>query len=100
MTLEELAEIIEAKKKTGDATSSYTAKLLATGVYRIAQKVGEEGVETALAGVKGDKREIISETADLLYHTLVLLAHHEINLQEVFAELETRHKQKNHDQNQ
>ena len=70
---------------------SYTAKLLAAGTRRIAQKVGEEGLELALAGVAQSDREIIGEAADLLYHTLLLLRVKSLSLSQVIAELEARH---------
>jgi phosphoribosyl-ATP pyrophosphohydrolase/phosphoribosyl-AMP cyclohydrolase len=59
---------------------------------RIAQKVGEEGVELALAGVGGDRAQVIGETADLLYHVLVLLAARDVSLADVVQELERRHR--------
>jgi phosphoribosyl-AMP cyclohydrolase / phosphoribosyl-ATP pyrophosphohydrolase len=70
---------------------SYTAKLLAEGTRRIAQKVGEEGLELALAAVAQSDQEVISEAADLLYHTILLLQVKELSLAKVIAELETRH---------
>ncbi len=94
MTLEflnELEKVIQGRKKT-DPSLSYTAKLFAEGKYKIAQKVGEEGVETALASVKGDKKEIISESADLVFHLMVLLADNDMSLDDVVVELKKRHK--------
>jgi phosphoribosyl-ATP pyrophosphohydrolase/phosphoribosyl-AMP cyclohydrolase len=70
---------------------SYTAQLLAQGTRRIAQKVGEEGLELALAGVAQSDREIIAEAADLLYHMLLLLKVKDLSLSQVTAELEARH---------
>lgn len=70
---------------------SYTAKLLAEGTRRIAQKVGEEGLELALASVAQSDDEIIGEAADLLYHTLLLLKVKGLSLSQVVAELESRH---------
>ena len=70
--LYELESVIKSRK-TADPDSSYTAQLYAAGTKRIAQKVGEEGVETALAATVRDKAELTSESADLLYHLLVLL---------------------------
>ena len=72
-------------------SSSYTAALAASGTQRIAQKVGEEGVELALASVVGDRHEVIDEAADLVYHLLVLLRTQEVDLAEVVARLEERH---------
>jgi phosphoribosyl-ATP pyrophosphohydrolase/phosphoribosyl-AMP cyclohydrolase len=70
---------------------SYTAKLLGEGTRRIAQKVGEEGLELALAAVVQSDHEIIGEAADLLYHTLLLLRVKDLSLSQVAAELEKRH---------
>ena len=70
---------------------SYTAKLLAEGTRRIAQKVGEEGLELALAGVVQSGPEIIGEAADLMYHMLLLLKVKGLSLSQVIVELETRH---------
>ncbi len=73
---------------------SYTAKLLAEGNRRIAQKVGEEGLELALAGVAQSDREIIGEAADLLYHTLLLLKVKDLSLAQVIVELQSRHAER------
>ena len=73
-----------------DPSESWTAKLLASGPKRIAQKVGEEGVETALAGAAGDEAELASEAADLVYHLLVLLRSRGLSLQDVLDVLESR----------
>lgn len=71
--------------------NSYTAALAASGTKRIAQKVGEEGVELALAAVAGNRDEMIDEAADLVYHLLVLLQTQGADLAEVVARLEARH---------
>jgi phosphoribosyl-ATP pyrophosphohydrolase/phosphoribosyl-AMP cyclohydrolase len=71
---------------------SYTAQLLSEGTRRIAQKVGEEGLELALAAVAQSEPEIIGEASDLLYHVLILLKAKNLSLAQVVAELETRHK--------
>jgi phosphoribosyl-ATP pyrophosphohydrolase/phosphoribosyl-AMP cyclohydrolase len=70
---------------------SYTAKLLAAGMRRVAQKVGEEGVELALASLVQDDAEVIGEAADLLYHTVLLLKARNLSLSQVVDELEARH---------
>jgi phosphoribosyl-AMP cyclohydrolase / phosphoribosyl-ATP pyrophosphohydrolase len=70
---------------------SYTAKLLAEGMRRIAQKVGEEGLELALAGIAQSDQDIIAEAADLLFHTLVLLQAKGLSLSQVVSELDARH---------
>jgi phosphoribosyl-ATP pyrophosphohydrolase/phosphoribosyl-AMP cyclohydrolase len=73
---------------------SYTARLFAKGPGRIAQKVGEEGVETALAAVSRDDSGLISESADLLFHLMVLLKSRELTLERVVEELKARHASK------
>ena len=72
------------------AESSYTSELVAAGSKRIAQKVGEEGVELALAAAAGDREEILDEAADLLYHVLVLLNAKGLSLTDVVTRLEGR----------
>jgi phosphoribosyl-ATP pyrophosphohydrolase/phosphoribosyl-AMP cyclohydrolase len=84
-------ERVIAQRIAARPPGSYTAKLLAQGTRRIAQKVGEEGLELALAGVAQSDQEIIGEAADLLYHTLLLLQVKDLSLSQVVAELETRH---------
>lgn len=81
--------IRERAKQPGD--DSYTVKLLAAGTRRIAQKVGEEGVEVALAATAGERDELLEETADLLYHLLVLLTDSGLRLSDAVAVLEFRH---------
>ena len=71
--------------------NSYTASLAASGNKRIAQKVGEEAVELALASVAGDRAEILNEAADLVYHIMVLLNTQDVRFSEVVATLEARH---------
>ena len=89
--LNELFAIIE-DRKANPTTESYTAKLLAAGEDRILQKVGEEAVEVLLAAKgQGDQR-LVEETADLFYHTLVLLAAKGLTLGDVEAELRRRHR--------
>ena len=80
-----------ANRLENPSQNSYTSGLVAQGPKRVAQKVGEEGVELALAAVAGDRDEVINEAADLLYHTLVLLRSHGIELSTVVAKLEERH---------
>ena len=74
-----------------DQEGSYTATLARTGKKRVAQKVGEESIELALASVAGTRDEQIEEAADLLYHTLVMLTLNTIRLDEVVAVLAERH---------
>ena len=89
--LDELFEIIE-DRKTNPTSTSYTAKLLAQGEDRILQKVGEEMVEVILAAKGQGNQRLIEETADLFYHTLVLLASKDLSLGDVEAELRRRHR--------
>lgn len=86
-----LESLIEGRK-TASAESSYTASLLQGPLRRAAQKVGEEGVETALAAVAETPDKLISESADLIYHLLVLLAAKDIKFTDVIEELRGRHK--------
>ena len=88
--LQVLESVIESRKGAS-AADSYTAKLFAAGASRIAQKLGEEGVELALANVQQDRGAIVSESADLIYHLLVLLRSNDVTLAEVVDELESRH---------
>ncbi len=87
--LDRLEQVI-ASRKGGDTDKSYVAKLFKKGRKKIAQKVGEEGVETALAAVMGDKDEVISESADLLFHMMVLWADMGIQPDDIFDELAKR----------
>ena len=87
----ELEKII-ASRAGADPTTSYTAKLLSEGPARAAQKVGEEGVETALAGRCGDDAELISEAADLIYHLTVLLQARGLAWENLTEELRRRHR--------
>ncbi len=88
--LSQLEQVIEDKKQE-DIEKSYTAYLFSKGTTKIAQKVGEEGVEVALAAVAETKDELLGECADLFYHTLVLLADKGIKLEEVMSVLQERH---------
>jgi len=88
-TLERLYAAI-GERRGADPATSYTAKLFARGNAKIAQKVGEEAVETVLAAVQRDKPALIGESADLLYHLLVLWAANGVAPDEVWAELRRR----------
>ena len=88
--LAQLARIVGERSKA-DGQESYTAKLLAQGPKRIAQKVGEEGVELALAGAAGDPAECVEEAADLLYHLTVLMQARGFGWEEVVETLRKRH---------
>jgi phosphoribosyl-ATP pyrophosphohydrolase/phosphoribosyl-AMP cyclohydrolase len=89
--LAELEQVI-ASRKNAPADSSYTASLYASGIKRIAQKVGEEGVETALAATVKDLDELKNESADLLYHLIVLLQASDLSLSDAIGVLKSRHK--------
>ncbi|ATG74069.1 bifunctional phosphoribosyl-AMP cyclohydrolase/phosphoribosyl-ATP diphosphatase HisIE [Zobellella denitrificans] len=89
--LAELEQVL-ASRKGADPATSYTASLYAKGTKRIAQKVGEEGVETALAATVHDHEELVSESADLLYHLTVLLQQEGLQLTDVVNKLKARHK--------
>jgi len=89
--LSQLERVIESKKGD-DPKESYTAHLFSRGTTKMAQKVGEEGVEVALAAVAETKEDLLGECADLFYHTLVLLADQKIELSEVMSVLQERHK--------
>jgi phosphoribosyl-AMP cyclohydrolase / phosphoribosyl-ATP pyrophosphohydrolase len=84
-------ERVIAQRDADRPGDSYTSRLLEGGVKRVAQKVGEEGVETALAGVAGERDELAAEAADLLYHLLVLLRARDMRLADVVAVLQARH---------
>lgn len=90
-TLDRLYGVI-ASRKGGDPQESYTARLFERGLPTIAQKVGEEAVETVIDGVAGEKDRLVSESADLLYHLLVLWAARDVTPEEVWAELAKRAK--------
>ncbi len=85
-------EQLLAARKQADPDSSYTAKLYASGTKRIAQKVGEEGVETALAATVNDRHELTNEASDLLYHLMVLLQDQNLDLSTIINNLRARHK--------
>ena len=80
-----------ASRKGQDPESSYTAYLFERGTKRIAQKVGEEGLETALAAATHDKPELIDEASDLIYHLLVLLEDQDLSMQDINLNLMKRH---------
>ena len=92
-TLDELFAVIESRKGA-DPESSYTAKLFGRGTAKIAQKVGEEAVETVIEGMRGDKALLVSESADLLYHLCVLWADQGVKPDQIWAELAKRAKPK------
>ncbi|GHD17249.1 phosphoribosyl-ATP diphosphatase [Tianweitania populi] len=88
-TLADLETIVATRARSG-ASDSWTAKLYQAGMERAAKKFGEEAMETVIAAVGSDKAALVSESADLLYHWLVVLAVADIPLSDVMAELERR----------
>ena len=91
--LAQLDQVVADRIKSGDK-SSYTVRLVQEGIARCAQKVGEEGVETALAAMQKNSKEFAGEAADLLYHLIVLLRVKKLSLGEAIAVLEKRHAPK------
>lgn len=87
--ISELANTIAARK-TSDPESSWTARLLASGPEKAAEKFGEEAVEAIIEAVKGDRERLISEAADALYHLLVMCAARDVTLADIDAELGQR----------
>ena len=92
-TLADLAEIIARRAASADPSSSYTARLLADGIERAAQKFGEEAIEAVVAALKQDDRALTAEAADVLFHLLVVLKARDISLDAVMTELEARTRQ-------
>jgi phosphoribosyl-ATP pyrophosphohydrolase len=90
--LTELENIIRARR-TASGDESYTKTLFNRGTPFIAQKVGEEAVELAIAAVLGDKDRTVSEAADLMYHLIVLLEDNDLSLADLAAELAARHRE-------
>jgi len=88
-TLENLASTI-AERASADPDSSWTAKLLAKGPEKCAEKFGEEAVEAIIEAVKNDRQGLVSESADVLFHLLVMLQSRDIPFQDVLAELDRR----------
>ena len=88
-TLKRLAEVLE-QRKNADAQTSYVAKLYAKGLDEILKKIGEEAAETIIAAKDGDAEKIIHETADLWFHSLVMLAHQGLGPDDVLTELDRR----------
>ncbi|MEI4481251.1 MULTISPECIES: phosphoribosyl-ATP diphosphatase [Phyllobacterium] len=91
-TLADLERIVATRASSTDI-QSYTASLYAKGIGKASQKLGEEAVETVIAAVSGDREGVVSESADLLYHLLVVLGISGVKLDEVLQELEHRTRQ-------
>ncbi|WP_322865381.1 phosphoribosyl-ATP diphosphatase [Aquicoccus sp. G2-2] len=92
MTLAELEKII-ATRANASPDDSWTAKLLAKGPEKAAEKFGEEAVEAIIEAVKGDKTRLVSEAADVLFHLLVMLKSRDVTLAQVMEELARRQSQ-------
>ena len=88
-TLKRLEQVI-AERRSASPDSSYVAKLNAKGLEKIAQKLGEEATETVIAALSGTREDLVSESADLLFHLLVLLDAKDISFADVMAELDRR----------
>jgi len=95
--LHKIAEVLESRKQA-EADSSYVASLYAKGQDAILKKIGEEATETVMAAKDGDKDQIVYETADLWFHTLVLLANEGLGPEDVLAELDRRFGTSGHDE--
>jgi len=91
--LDRLFATIAARKTAGDTDQSYTAKLLSQGVEKCAKKFGEEAVEAVLASVSGDRQHLAAESADVLYHLMVLWAAAGITPEDVYTVLKAREAQ-------
>ncbi len=96
-TLDDLAAIIAARAGA-KAESSYTKSLLDGGTSRAAKKMGEEAVEVVIAALQDSREALVSESADLLYHLLVLLQSRGITLDEILSELERRTSRSGHEE--
>jgi len=90
-TIDALYAVIESRRGA-DPDSSYTARLFGRGTAKIAQKVGEEAVETIIEGMRGDRERLVAESADLLYHLCVLWADQDVKPEAIWAELAARAK--------
>ncbi|MDX8404054.1 MAG: phosphoribosyl-ATP diphosphatase [Mariprofundaceae bacterium] len=95
--LKKLTQVIESRKGS-DPSDSYVASLFSKGEDKILEKVGEEATETILASKSGDKEKIIYETADLWFHSMVMLAHHGLTSEDVINELARRFGVSGHDE--
>ena len=91
MSIQWLFDVIEERKNHPN-DKSYTARLLAEGLPKIAKKVGEEGTEVVVAALAQNDQQLVEEVADLIYHTLVLLSARGLTPDSILAELEKRHR--------
>ncbi len=92
MTLEELEQIVNARS-SASPEESWTAKLLAKGPEKAAEKFGEEAIEAIIEAVKGDTKRLASEAADVLFHLMVMLKSRDVALSDVMAVLDARQSQ-------
>ena len=93
LSLKDLERIIAERVSSGDS-SSYSLSLVQEGIERASQKLGEEATETVIAALSGDKKNISEESADLLYHLLVVLHISGVKLDDILTVLSERHKSK------
>ena len=96
-SLKKLTEVLE-QRKTQDPNESYVASLYAAGLDKILKKIGEESAEVIMAAKDGDPAKIIHETADLWFHTLVMLANANLSADDILAELDRRFGTSGHDE--
>lgn len=96
-SLKKLTEVLE-QRKTQDPNESYVASLYAAGLDKILKKIGEESAEVIMAAKDGDPAKIIHETADLWFHTLVMLANADLSADDILAELDRRFGTSGHDE--
>ena len=89
-TLERIAATIDERKTAGDADKSYVAQLFAKGEDAMLKKIGEEAAETILAAKSGDRLHLVRETADLWFHSMIVLAAHGLGPADVLAEMQRR----------
>ena len=87
--LDQVFQVIQSRKNA-DPSKSYVASLYQKGLHKIAEKVGEEAIETVIAAVGGDNKEVIAESADLIFHLMILLAELDLTLDDVRDELARR----------
>jgi phosphoribosyl-ATP pyrophosphohydrolase len=97
-TILERLEAAIAERRRADPKTSYVASLNAKGLDAILKKVGEEATETVIAAKGGTREQVVHETADLLFHCLVMLAWHDVKVAEVLAELERREGRSGHEE--
>lgn len=90
MIFKEVFNVIEKRFQEGNPETSYTAKLKKEGIEKILKKIQEETMELILAGWEGEKKKIISETTDLLFHTMILLKYRDVSLEDIEGEFKRR----------